>query len=91
MTSRAGFADEKDSVLGELAVRMRKLSTDGYKQRRGELFQTVLAQHVKIFFQTRQQCWADTSKCFFLQMCQHPSNIFSFKCIVFELVGSMFA
>ena len=50
MTSRAGFADEKDSVLGELAVRMRKLSTDGYKQRRGELFQTVLAQHIKIFF-----------------------------------------
>ena len=36
MTSRTGFADEKDSVLGELAVRMKKLSTDGYKQRRGD-------------------------------------------------------
>ena len=38
--SRTGFADEKDSVLGELAVRMKKLSTDGYKQRRGEILET---------------------------------------------------
>ena len=42
MTSQqhTGFADEKDSVLGELAVRMKKLSTDGYKQRRGDTFQS---------------------------------------------------
>ena len=41
MTSRTGFADEKDSVLGELAVRMKKLSTDGYKQRRGEILKMI--------------------------------------------------
>ena len=52
MTSRAGFADEKDSVLGELAVRMRKLSTDGYKQRRGELFRTMLPNMSKSFSNT---------------------------------------
>lgn len=41
MTSRTGFADEKDSVLGELAVRMKKLSTDGYKQRRGATLEMI--------------------------------------------------
>ena len=38
MTSRPSFMDEKDSVLGELAVRMKKLSTDGCKQTRGKKF-----------------------------------------------------
>merc|ERR1719318_1664740 len=55
MTSRPSFMDEKDSVLGELAVRMKKLSTDGCKQTRGDadaedfpppppVFQTYAAQ-----------------------------------------------
>ena len=42
MTSRPSFMDEKDSVLGELAVRMKKLSTDGCKQTRGD----KIPQHI---------------------------------------------